>query len=82
VTVRSDNRAFIHRFGLGVKLLRVKRGLTQEQLAEAAGMHRTFIGALERGEHGVNVDRLPDLARALGVEEHELIPRHPNRAPG
>jgi transcriptional regulator with XRE-family HTH domain len=77
VTDRSESREFVCRFGLGLKLLRVKRGLTQEQLAEAAGMHRTFIGCLERGERGVNVDRLPDLARALGVEEHELIPRRP-----
>jgi transcriptional regulator with XRE-family HTH domain len=78
--VSADGRAdreFVRRFGRRVKLLRVDRGLSQEQLGEAAGMHRTFVGRLERGETGVNVDRLPDLARALGVAEHELIPRRP-----
>jgi transcriptional regulator with XRE-family HTH domain len=73
----SVNREFRRRFGRRLKVLRVERGLSQEQLGQAAGMHRTFIGLLERGERGVNVDRLPDLARALGVEEHELIPRRP-----
>jgi len=65
---------FLERFGLGVRLLRVKQGLTQEQLAERAGMHRTFIGLIERGESGVSVERLPDLAVALGVEPAELLP--------
>jgi transcriptional regulator with XRE-family HTH domain len=69
------NREFVRRFGRRLKLLRVDRDFSQEQLGDAAGMHRTFVGKLERGETGVNVDRLPDLARALGVEEHELIPR-------
>jgi transcriptional regulator with XRE-family HTH domain len=71
----SPHREFLGRFGRRLKILRVERDLSQEQLGEAAGMHRTFIGALERGESGVNVDRLPDLARALEVEPHELIPR-------
>jgi len=71
----AANRGFLHRFGRRLKVLRVERDLSQEELGEAAGMHRTFIGRLERGEAGMNVDRLPDLARALAVEEHELIPR-------
>ena len=66
---------FKRRFGRRLKLLRISRGLTQGQLAARAGMHRTFIGNLERAQRGVNVDRLPDLAAALGLEPRELIPR-------
>ena len=66
---------FNRRFGRRLKLLRISRGLTQGQLAARAGMHRTFIGNLERAQRGVNVDRLPDLAAALGLEPRELIPR-------
>ncbi len=79
----AAGRLFLARFGRGLKLLRVERDMSQEEFGRAAGMHRTFIGQLERGEHGVNVDRLPDLARALGLDEHELIPRRPTaeRAP-
>jgi len=71
----AAGRLFLARFGRSLKLLRVERDMSQEELGRAAGMHRTFIGQLERGEHGVNIDRLPDLAQALGVLEHELIPR-------
>jgi transcriptional regulator with XRE-family HTH domain len=65
---------FLRRFGRRLKLLRLEHGLTQQQLAEAAGFDRTFIGKLERGESGVNVDRLGDLARALGLTVRDLIP--------
>jgi len=37
-------------------------------------MHRTFIGKLERGQSGLNVQRLPDLARGLRVSPPELLP--------
>jgi len=77
----AANREFLHRFGRRLKVLRVERDLSQEELGEAAGMHRTFIGRLERGEAGMNVDRLPDLARALAVEEHDLIRRRPAPSP-
>jgi len=46
----EPNRTYLQQFGRQLKLLRVKAGLTQEELAEAACMHRTFIGLLERGE--------------------------------
>ncbi len=64
---------FKRRFGRRLKLLRISRGLTQGQLAARAGMHRTFLGNLERAQRGMNVDRLPDLAAALGLEPRELI---------
>jgi transcriptional regulator with XRE-family HTH domain len=65
---------FKRRFGRRLKLLRVTRGLTQGQLAERAGMHRTFIGNLERAQRGMNVHRLPYLAAALGLEPRDLLP--------
>jgi ribosome-binding protein aMBF1 (putative translation factor) len=70
----DEQLAFLRTFGLGIKLLRVARGFSQQALAEAAGLHRTFVGRLERGQHGVNVAELPQLARALGVPARELIP--------
>jgi transcriptional regulator with XRE-family HTH domain len=65
---------FLRRFGRRLKTLRRERDLTQQQLADAAGFDRTFIGKLERGESGMNVDRLDDLARALDLTVHDLIP--------
>jgi len=71
----SGEPTFKRRFGRRLKVLRVARGLTQGQLGARSGMHRTFIGNLERAQRGVNVDRLPDLAAALGLEPRDLIPR-------
>jgi transcriptional regulator with XRE-family HTH domain len=66
---------FLRRFGRRLKLLRIERNLTQEELGKGAGMNRTFIGKLERGESGMNVDRLDDLAQALGLTARDLIPK-------
>ena len=70
----AASSTYLQRFGLRLKLARVMAHLTQEQLAERARMHRTFIGLLERGESGINIERLPDLASALGVEPADLLP--------
>ncbi len=70
---------YLQQFGLRLKLARLKADLTQEQLAERAGLHRTFVGLLERGESGISVERLPDLANALGVEPAELLPPSASR---
>jgi transcriptional regulator with XRE-family HTH domain len=76
----GQDHPYLREFGLRLKLLRVRSGMTQEELADRAGMHRTFIGLLERGESGTNVERLVDLAHALGVEPAELLPPAPSRA--
>jgi transcriptional regulator with XRE-family HTH domain len=60
-------------FGLRMKLLRVSRGWSQEQLAEAAGMHRTFIGQVERGQRGMNILGLWHLSKAFGIPIGDLF---------
>ena len=63
------------RFGLRVRELRLAAGLSQEQLAERAGLHRTYIGGIERGERNVAILNIVQLARALRVRPSELFPR-------
>jgi len=60
-------------FGSRVRDLRKKRGWTQEQLAEAAGRHWTYIGGIERGERNITLQVVADLARALDVDIKELF---------
>lgn len=47
--------------------------MSQEQLAERAGLHRNFVGAVERGESNVSLDSAERLALALGVALRDLI---------
>jgi transcriptional regulator with XRE-family HTH domain len=59
--------------GTAVRLLRKKRGISQEDLAEAAGLHRTYVGMIERGEKNITVLSATRIARALGVSLSSLI---------
>ena len=63
--------------GLRVRLLRYERGLTQEELAAAAGMSRNSLLWLENGQRSLLFDRLYDLADALGVDISELMVSDP-----
>ena len=60
-------------FGQHIRRLRERRGYTQEQLASLARMHVTFLSGIERGLENPSLQRLRDLARALGVRVGKLF---------
>lgn len=60
-------------FGKSVRARRERKGMSQEQLAERAGLHRTYVGAIERGERNVSLKNILRLARALGTRGSELL---------
>lgn len=62
-------------FGRRVRQLRLKKGWTQEVLAERTDRHWTYIGGIERGERNITLAVIADIARALGVEIRALFPR-------
>lgn len=60
-------------FGKRIRTLRLARDLSQERLADAVGLHRTYIGNIERGEESVSVDNVAKIAKALKVSISELF---------
>jgi transcriptional regulator with XRE-family HTH domain len=59
--------------GTNLRRRRAELGLSQEGLAAEAGLHRTFVGAVERAERNISLDNIEKLARALGVPGWQLL---------
>lgn len=72
-TSGDDAQALLRMIGRRVRLARLTRELTQAELADAAGMSRSFLSLIEHGAHGVDIVRLHRLGAALGVPLVELI---------
>lgn len=61
------------RFARKLKTERLARGISQEALAELAGLHRTYVGSVERGERNIAVDNMELLANAMGLDICDLL---------
>ncbi|WP_236635281.1 helix-turn-helix transcriptional regulator [Rhodoferax sp. TS-BS-61-7] len=60
-------------FGLRLRAARVEMALSQEELADQADLHRTYIGQVERGERNISVDNMEKLAEAVGKDLWRML---------
>lgn len=60
-------------FGERIRELRSTAGVSQEELASRCGLHRTYIGSVERGERNVSLQNIVKIARALDVDPGTLV---------
>ncbi len=63
----------LNKVGNRIKYLRKAKWLSQEKLAERAGLHRTYVGAIERGERNITIENLEKIAEALDTPLFELF---------
>ena len=67
------NQPLIEAFGNRIRQLRTERNLSQEQLAELTGFHRTYIGMIERGERNPSLSNVGVFADAFELSLSELL---------
>ena len=68
-----EKEAVLIAFGRKVQTLRKERNLSQEQLADMAGVHRTYIGMIERAEKNITLCNIERIAKALEVNIKDLF---------
>lgn len=69
----SSKKSIQISFGKKVRDLRLKRGYSQEAFAFECGLHRTYIGCIERGEKNITIVNIEKIAKALKVEVYKLF---------
>lgn len=70
--MRNDN---LLAFGQRVKYLRKNKGLSQEEMAALAGIDRSYMGHIERGEKNITLTKIYQISDALGIDVADLFPR-------
>lgn len=69
----ARDRKHLVLFGDQLRTLRILRGFSQEELAEHAGLHRTYVSSAERGERNISLINIFKLAAALDVQAADLL---------
>lgn len=70
---RKDSQELRKVFAANLRNLRQARGISQERLAELAGLHRTYVSSVERGARNISIDNIARLAKALDVSPEKLL---------
>lgn len=69
----NDRFRYRQIFARNLRVIRNEQGLSQEDLALKSGLHRTYIGSVERGERNISIDNMGRLATALDISLLEML---------
>jgi len=72
-SIKTDTDGRLRKLGTAIRAVRLERGLSQEALADMAGVDRSHMGKIERGERNVSVLNVARVADALGVTMGALL---------
>jgi transcriptional regulator with XRE-family HTH domain len=67
------SRDILVRFGQKVRSERERKGLSQEELASRAGVHRTYVGMIERAEKNITLANIEKICKALGLSIRDFF---------
>lgn len=73
VRIMNENENAINSFAKRIRKLRAEQKISQEELAYRAGLHRTYIGMIERGEKNITLRNIEKIANALHVNIKDLF---------
>lgn len=71
--LRKPSRGITQILADNIRTFRQRKNLSQEELADMCGLHRTYVGSVERGERNVTLSTLEVFAAALGVSVRDLL---------
>ncbi|WP_136669213.1 helix-turn-helix domain-containing protein [Flavobacterium sp. H122] len=69
----EEKKQILITFGDNVRRFRIQKGLSQEQLAHLADVHRTYIGMIERAEKNITLINIQKITNGLGVDLIDLL---------
>jgi len=69
----DSKKEILIKFGNRIRDIRMQRGLSQEQLAFKANLHRTYIGMIERAEKNITLENICKIAKALDIKIADLL---------
>lgn len=75
ILTKKEREAIRLAFGELVREYRRKLGISQEELAFRSGLHRTYVGSVERGERNLSLENIFIFAKALSCKASDLIPK-------
>ncbi len=69
----TEEKSLLIKVGQRIRQLRLKSGMSQEKLAFASDLDRTYVGSVERGERNISVINLNKISVALNIDSFELL---------